>query len=81
MSTLYVRDFPDDLHEKVRARAARERRSISAEVTKIIEEALEHDGLREQRLQALKNISRLRATLKPSTEPDSLELLREDRNR
>ncbi len=81
MPTLYVRDFPDELHRKLRQRAEREHRSIGAEVTKIVEEALEREDLREQRLQALRSISRLRATLKPSSGPSSLDDIREDRSR
>lgn len=81
MPTLYVRDMPEDLHREIRSRAVRERRSMSAEAIKLIEEGLKRDGLRERRLQALDNIARLRATIKPSSGPDSLELLRQDRNR
>ncbi|MCX6377331.1 MAG: hypothetical protein NTU88_15070 [Armatimonadetes bacterium] len=79
MPTLYVRDCPDDLHRKLRARAARERRSLGAEVIVLLEEALEHEAIRERRSQALENIARRRRSMPKSS--DSLDLLREDRNR
>lgn len=81
MATLYVRNFPDDLYQKLRTLAAENHRSLSAQVIVLIEEGLSREHLRERRLQALKNISELRATLEPSSGPDSLELLREDRDR
>lgn len=73
--------MPEDLHREIRSRAMRERRSMSAEAIKLIEEGLKRDELRERRLQALENIARLRATIKPSAGPDSLEDIREGRNR
>lgn len=81
MPTLYVRDFPDELHRKLRERAEREHRSIGAEVTKIVEAALESEGLRERRLKALRNIARRAEALEPSTGSSSLEDIREDRGR
>lgn len=40
MANLQVKNFPDDLHEELRARAARERRSISEVVTDMVEHQL-----------------------------------------
>ncbi len=81
MATLYVRNFPDDLYEKLRDLAKANHRSLSAQVIVLIEEALKHEELREQRLQALDNMARRRATLEPSSGPDSLEDIREGRDR
>ena len=41
MATLNVKNLPDDLYEKLRARAKRERRSIAQEATRILAGALE----------------------------------------
>lgn len=40
MPTLTVRNIPQDLYDRIRKRAAERRRSISAEVVTLIEEAL-----------------------------------------
>ena len=40
MAVLNVKNLPDDLYAKLRARAARERRSVAQEVTRILETAL-----------------------------------------
>lgn len=41
MATLNIKNFPDSLYRRLTARAKRERRSISQEVTRILAEALE----------------------------------------
>ena len=40
MATLNVKDFPDTLHQKLRARARRNDRSLAQEVTHILAEAV-----------------------------------------
>lgn len=40
MATLNIKNLPDALYRKLRARARRERRSISQEVTRILEQAV-----------------------------------------
>lgn len=54
MANLQVKNFPDDLHEELRLRAARERRSISEVVTDMVEQQLRvrrlDDWLAENRL-------------------------------
>lgn len=81
MPTLYVRDFPDELHRRLRQQAEKEHRSLSAEVITFVEEALERRSLGEQRLQALKSIAERRANREFSPESETLGMLREDRNR
>jgi plasmid stability protein len=41
MATLNVKNIPDELYEKLRARAERQHRSVAQEVTHILSEALE----------------------------------------
>jgi plasmid stability protein len=41
MATLNVKNLPDALYRKLKARAKRQRRSVAQEVTVLLEEALE----------------------------------------
>jgi plasmid stability protein len=41
MATLNVKNLPDALYRKLKARARRQRRSVAQEVTVLLEEALE----------------------------------------
>lgn len=43
MAVLNVKNLPDDLYEKMKERAKRERRSVAQEVTRILTKALEED--------------------------------------
>jgi len=82
MPTLYVRDFPEELHRRVRSHAQKQRRSISADVAVLIDQALAQESRRERSLEALKRIADLRRSIVlPPDAVDSLTLLREDRAR
>jgi len=81
MSTLYVRNFPDQLHQKVKALARKRRRSVSAEVVVLIDRAVEHEAVLESGAAALDRIEkRLRRYAPPQGLVDSLTLLRESRD-
>ena len=41
MATLNIKDFPDGVYRKLKARAKRDHRSLAQEVTHILSEALE----------------------------------------
>ena len=41
MATLNVKNLPDGLYQKLKARAKRQRRSVAQEVTQLLSEALE----------------------------------------
>ena len=41
VATLNIKNFPDALYKKLRARAKRRRRSVAQEVTHVLSEALE----------------------------------------
>lgn len=56
MATLNVKNLPDPLYKKLRARARRLRRSIAQEVTLILEDALERE--RPLSLLALKGLGK-----------------------
>lgn len=82
MSVLYVRNFPQELHCKIRNLAARRHRSVGAEVIVLVEQALKQETIQEQRSESLKNIAkRRRSHVSSSESTDSLTLLREDRSR
>lgn len=40
MSTLTIKDVPDELHERLKERAKRHRRSMNSEAIRILEQAL-----------------------------------------
>lgn len=80
MPILHVRNVPDDLYQQLKTRAKMKKRSLSAEVTILLEAALQTQDVAQTNL--LKSI-RQRRFLRPETvdAPDSLSLLREDRAR
>jgi plasmid stability protein len=82
MATLYVRNFPDDLSERIRTLAARRRRSVSQEVVVLIDEAVKRELSLDDRAEALQRIAarRRKQVVRPGV-VDTLTLLREDRNR
>ncbi len=81
MATLHVREVPDRLYEKLKKMAERENRSLSSQVIQLLSEAVEWHEQQERRARA---IERIRATAKryplPS-DPDVVQMLREDRER
>ena len=82
MSTLYVRSFPDSLYSQIKASAAKKRRSMAAEVVVLLEEALQQEAAVEGQLAALERIRERRESYEsPAGAPDSLTMLREDRER
>ena len=86
MPMLYVRGFPEGLHDELKARAARNHRSVSAEIVAILKHALADDTsgdeARRRRLEALLHIiERSEGYVLPPGAPDSVTLLREDRDR
>lgn len=80
MATLYVRNVPDDLYDRLRTRARAEGHSVSAETILLLERALAPatPSLRE----LLDGIA-ARPPFDPAAvgAPSSTELLREDRAR
>lgn len=80
MPILHVRNVPDQLYERIRQRAIQQNRSISAEVVILLNKALAQSGL--SQAQVLANIRR-RRSFRPIDQgaPDSITLLRQDRER
>ena len=80
MPILHVRNVPDELYEQIQRRAESEQRSISAEVIQLLRAALDQaerpqahilDGIRRRRFFRSTDVGA----------PDSVTLLREDRER
>jgi hypothetical protein len=80
MQTLHVRSVPDDLYNRLRSLAQSEQRSLSAQVIMLLDRALEDETKLQQQAQILAEIRRRRFTPPPGA-PDSVEMLREDRDR
>jgi plasmid stability protein len=80
MATLHVRSVPDDLYERIQSLAQSRSRSLSAEVITLLYQALEEEESRKRQGKLLADIRRRRFTL-PAGTPDSVELVREDRQR
>ncbi len=80
MPTLYVRNVPDELHDRIRRRARAQNRSVGAEVIALLDRALA--GTERTQGDVLADIRRRRA-FHPAEAgaPGSATLLREDRVR
>lgn len=82
MATLHVRNVPDKLYKRIQKLAADENRSVTAEVIHLLGQGLQ---AREARRGAAGMIERIRGRARKTELPrgwtDSVELIREDRNR
>ncbi len=80
MAILHVRNVPQDLYDQIRRQAQEENRSLSAQVVFLLERAILESP--QAQGEVLQNIRR-RRTFRPEKNeaPDSLSLLRQDRNR
>ena len=81
MHTLYVRNVPSDLYERLRQEAAAARRSLGAEAIELLGRALApSSGVSLDQL--LGNADRIRTLhALPTGSPTAAELIREDRER
>ena len=83
MAILHVRKVPGDLYKRIQALAREERRSMSAQVIRLLEEAVRQSERRRESMSVI--LERIRARREairlPGEWPGSLELLREDRAR
>ena len=87
MPTLYVRNVPEDLYQKLQELAASQHRSISAQVLTILEQALppQTQQAKSETTKPITEIlaeSRRRRRVNPTDFglPDSTTLIREDRD-
>lgn len=83
MNQLIIQNIEPKLIEKLEGLARRHDRSVEAEVKAILEAAIETETVKQQAIaaQSWEKIDRARAKYAGCTFSDSVELLREDRNR
>lgn len=81
MATLYVRNVPSELYERLRREAASAGRSLNAEAIELLRRSLpRRPGVSLEQL--LDDADRIRAEhALPSGSPTAAELIREDRDR
>ena len=81
VATLHVRNVPDELYERIRRRAAAEKRSLGAEVVWLLEQALRRQP--DDSAALFDRIDRSRTWLAETQGefPSSVDLIREDRER
>ena len=80
MATLQIENVPNDLVEHLRVMARVKRRTLDEEVVFLLDKALGDSERRERARVALAEIDKNKIVLPPGA-PDSVELLREDRDR
>jgi plasmid stability protein len=78
MATLHVRNIPDELYERLQQVAGAHNRSLSAQVTVMLDEALQSEERRQRQRKALAGIRR-RRWVPPAGAPDSVQVLRQIR--
>lgn len=83
MATLYVENVPDEVYEALRNHSRREHRSMAAEVIRMLEQRFPTTAELERRREAFRKIENLQFTKSADAEPlpDSLDMIREDRER
>lgn len=80
MPNLLLRDISQELYDALRKRAQAENRSMPAEAKQILTEAVLQSDARQRHQQAMASIIE-RGRRKRPTGAESLEMLREDRER
>ena len=79
MATLYVRDVPEKLYKRLRARARRNGRSLNAEVLELIDEAVLRELTSDQITDRLAELA-AEIDLSPDA-PRPEDIIREERDR
>ena len=82
MATLHVRNVPDELYSTLKDLAQKKKRSLSAEVTVLLDQVIREEAVRTGQSLILEGI-RVRRFVYPESRSvhDSVALLREDRER
>jgi plasmid stability protein len=83
MPILHVRNVPERIYSRLQQRAETQHRSLSAEVVLLLDDALAAEETRATQADVLERLRRHRHTFRPADvgAPDSVALLREDRDR
>jgi plasmid stability protein len=80
MPTLHVRNLPPDLYKRLQNLARSQRRSLSSQIISLLEKVLSEEEWRQSQAGVFTEIRRERFSF-PGEVPDSVHLLREDRER
>jgi plasmid stability protein len=78
VATLYVRDLPERLYERLRSRARRNGRSVNAEVIHLLEDVMERERDAERITRELAALAR-EINLPPDA-PKPEDIIRQDRD-
>ena len=82
MATLCVENVPDDRYEALRERAKRNRRSVAEEILALLEEHVPTENEIKAQYETVRRLENLKFTSTSDTPtPNSLDIIREDRNR
>lgn len=81
MAQLLIRDLSERVVQKLKKRAKREGRSLQAEVARILEETVQQDDERLDMQAARALCDEIRARFRGRVFEDSVQLIREDRDR
>lgn len=79
-TTLHLEDIPAELHDRIRRLAQCRNRTMDSEVVDLLMSAVSQAELQVDRADVLANLGQNRFH-PPADAPDSIELLREDRDR
>ncbi len=82
MANFTVRNIPDKHYTELQLDARQNRRSINAEILSLLADRAEMNRRRRQAAKAMKRIDRIREEIarKYPNQPDSVDLIREDRD-
>jgi len=81
MPILHVRNIPEEMYAALKARAQNERRTLSAQVIVMLEQALQQPTRSQSEVLAALDARRHRFSPRKAGAPSSTELLRQDRSR
>lgn len=79
MPTLQIRDFPEELHDKLKQLAKEDNRSISQKALLLLQDAIAHEEKLNTRERVLKRLEKYNRNLDHL--PDPVQMVREDRDR
>lgn len=80
MANLSLRDVPEDLYQRIKEIADRQRRSVNQQIIVLLEQSLQQ---KRSRVEVLASIDQRNATIakRVGVTPDSAEMIAEDRQR
>jgi len=81
MATLHVRNVPAELHASVRELAARDRRSLNAQIVVLLEQAVQLRRSGDEAMAALERIRAVRLRDRGAGADQVVAWLRDDRDR